>query len=78
MVSAPDITLDTRNPDAPATLNRTKVRAGPYASAAAGPRLRIHITLKRMWSRPPCRYMAVSSVHHQPSCHATPPVMPSW
>ena len=49
------ITLETRNPHAPAMLNSTKVRAGPYTSVAAGPRFRIHIMLNTMCSRLPCR-----------------------
>ena len=77
MVGTPLARFETRKPPTPAKLNSRKARPGPYTSATAGPRFRIHIMLNTMWSRPPCRYIAVSSVHHQPRSMAKPPVMPS-
>ena len=41
------------------------IRPAPYSSATGGASWRIHSTLKRMCSRPPCSQPADSTVHQR-------------
>jgi hypothetical protein len=76
MVGAPLTSLESTKPPTPVSSHSTIILAGPKASTATPPRLRVHITLNTMCMSPPCRKLAVSTVHQQPKVIATPPVMP--